>query len=137
MKFLPLLLLLFACFTGHSQETTYILTEVDTAPVIGECPEEDLKACFENALKIHITTTMNISKLDPGIDTKAYAQFEISAKGKVENIKVRSHDEKLTKETIRILKKLKVKTPALKNGTAVTMKHTVPVTFNLIMFNKG
>ncbi|MEP6259992.1 MAG: energy transducer TonB [Gillisia sp.] len=133
MKFLPLLFLLFACFNIHSQEATYSLTEVDTAPVLGDCTDEDLKTCFENDLKTHITKTMNILKLDQGIDTKAYAQFEISAKGKVENIQVRSHDEKLTKETIRILKKLKVKAPALKNGTAVTIKHTVPVTFHKII----
>ena len=133
MKFLPLFLLFFACFTLTAQETTFTLTEVDSAPVIGDCPDEDLKACFENGLKLHINTTMNIAKLNMGIGAKAYAQFEISETGKVENIQVRSHDEKLTKETIRILKKLKVKTPALKNGTAVTLKHTVPVTFNKIV----
>ena len=133
MKFLPLLFLLFACFNVHSQEITYSLNQVDTAPMLGDCPEGDLMVCFENDLKMHITRTMNILKLDPGIDTKAYAQFEISAKGKIENIQVRSHDEKLTKETIRILKKLKVKAPALKNGPAVTMKHTVPVTFHKII----
>lgn len=134
MRFLPVLLLLFAYFNVYSQETTYSLIEVDSAPVLADCPEQDLKACFENDLKMHINKTMNILKLDPGIDTRAYAQFEISVNGKVENIQVRSHNEKLNKETIRILKKLKVKAPALKNGTAVTMKHTVPVTFNLIMF---
>ena len=134
MKFLPLLFLIFACFNVHSQETTYSLSQVDTAPVLGDCPDEDLKACFENDLKTHIIKTMDILRLDEGIDNRAYAQFEISAKGKVGNIQVRSHDEKLTKETIRILKKLKVKTPAFKNGSAVTMKHTVPVTYNKIVF---
>ena len=134
MKFLPVLLLLFAFFNVHSQETTYSLIEVDSAPVLADCPEQDPKTCFENGLKAHIIKTMDILRLDEGIDNRAYAQFEISAKGKVENIQVRSHDEKLTKETIRILKKLKVKTPAFKNGSAVTMKHTVPVTYNIIVF---
>ena len=134
MRFLPVLLLLFAYFNVYSQETTYSLIEVDSAPVLADCPEQDLKACFENGLKTHIIKTMDILRLDEGIDNRAYAQFEISAKGKVENIQVRSHDEKLTKETIRILKKLKVKTPAFKNGSAVRMKHTVPVTYNKIVF---
>ena len=134
MKFTPLFLLFLVCFTGQSQEAIYTFAEIDTAPVIGDCPDEDLKACFENNLKTHIIKTMDILRLDEGIDNRAYAQFEISAKGKVENIQVRSHDKKLTKETIRILKKLKVKTPAFKNGSAVTMKHTVPVTYNKIVF---
>ncbi len=126
--------LLFCCFLNvQAQTDIYTLAEVDTAPVIEDCAEEDLKTCFERDLKIHITKTMDIAKLNMGIGAKAYAQFEISETGKVENIQVRSHDKKLTKETIRILKKLDIKTPAFKDGTKVKIRHTVPVTFHKIV----
>ncbi|QED38098.1 hypothetical protein FK178_10350 [Antarcticibacterium arcticum] len=134
IKFLLLSLCLFICSNLQAQTETYTLTEVDNAPVIGDCEEEDPKVCFENNLKTHISTTMKVVNLNSGIGTKAYAQFEISETGKVENIQVRSYDKKLTKETERILKKLKIKEAATKNGKKVKMRHTVPVSFNLIVF---
>mgnify|MGYP003110757338 CR=1 FL=1 len=132
-KFLLPLICFFIFSNLQAQTETYNLAEVDTAPAIGDCADGDPKVCFENDLKLHITKTMNIAKLNMGIGTKAYAQFEISETGKVENIQVRSHDKKLTKETERILKKLNIQSPAMKDGVPVKMRHTVPVSFNKII----
>lgn len=127
-------LLLF--YTLNLQSQTFILKEVDKAPVIGDCPDtEENKECFEEFPKIYVQETIDIRNLNLGENGKAYVQFEITEEGKIENVRVRSTDEKLEKETRRIIEKIKIKEPAKKDGNAVALLHTIPVTFNNLRSN--
>ena len=120
----------------QAQEKIYSLLEVDSAPVINSCDGSlDKKECFIKNLNMHVFKTMDISKLNIKKGGKAYVQFEITSDGKIRNIRARSKDKKLKKESERIMSELIIIEPARINGEAVAISQTIPVNFKSISYN--
>ncbi|MCJ7756966.1 MAG: energy transducer TonB [Gillisia sp.] len=120
----------------QAQEKIYSLMEVDSAPVINSCDESlDKKECFIKNLNMHVFKTMDISKLNIGKGGKAYVQFEITSDGNIRNIRARSKDKKLKKESERIMSELVIIEPARINGEAVAISQTIPVNFKSRTYN--
>ncbi|SKB47765.1 TonB family C-terminal domain-containing protein [Salegentibacter salinarum] len=66
---------------------------------------------------------------------QAYVQFVINETGEVKQVKVRTRNKYLEKEAIRLFADLKIKQPASINSKNVSLKHTIPITFNLLEFD--
>lgn len=67
-----------------------------------------------------------------GITGKVYVQFVINKKGKMENIKViRSPHESLSKESVRVIKKMPRWKPGVQDGKKVKVRYTLPINFTL------
>ena len=125
----------FAFFTANilAQSKTYSLTEVDKAPVISKCTDSlNSKDCFIEKLKHHINRNIDIMKLvkKKNLPGKAYVQFVINETGEVKQVKVRTRNKYLEKEALRLFDELNIKQPATKNSENVSLKHTIPITFN-------
>ena len=57
--------------------------------------------------------------------------FTITAKGAIDNIKMRGPDKLLEDEVERIIKKLPQMTPGQHKGEAVNVPYSIPVNFKL------
>ncbi|WP_037317484.1 TonB family protein [Salegentibacter sp. Hel_I_6] len=129
----------FLLFTIHiqAQSEIFSLAEVDNAPIISKCTNSlSSKDCFIEKLNNYIKSNIDIMKLVKRKDLpgKAYVQFEVNATGEIEQVKVRTRNKFLEKEALRLFAQLKIKEPATKNSKKVAIKHTIPITFNLLKF---
>ncbi|MDR5589375.1 energy transducer TonB [Christiangramia sp. SM2212] len=135
MKKLLLLVFLAIPFTQTFAQNLSI-QNVDTAPKLkAECLKDDSTECFEKSIMNYIRTNLDITKLVNNEGGTAYAQFVVTEEGKITDIRTRSTSKPLEKEAKRLIKKLKIKEPAVKNGENVSIIYTVPVTFQKRQFN--
>ena len=67
---------------------------------------------------------------------KIYVVFDVNTKGETENIRIRAPHPKLKKETERVLSLLPTLAPAKKDGQFVSMRYTLPISFNVENNNK-
>ena len=95
---------------------------------------EGLKKSFSDSISKFITTNFNFDTTinfgwKSGSKKKIWAQFTISEKGNITDIKVKAPHEKLEEHTIEILKKLPQFIPGKQRGKPVNVKYTLPITF--------
>lgn len=134
MKIFNFLLLYLVFFSTYGQKI-YTLQDVDAPPLLSECKDEnDLKDCFQTGLQTYIQQKIDINNLIPEGNGVAYAQFIINEEGKIESVRIRSRKKALSKETERLVKKIKFLSPAYINGAAVAMKYVLPVHFQTTHF---
>ncbi|MDX1543584.1 MAG: energy transducer TonB [Christiangramia sp.] len=108
----------------------YSILETDRPPKFkNECESDDTPKCFERSILEYINRNINIINLINTDGGTAYAQFIITEKGEVKDIRIRSNSKFLEKETERLLEKMKIKEPAIKDGKEVAVIYTVPVKF--------
>ncbi|NJW52397.1 energy transducer TonB [Salinimicrobium oceani] len=134
-SFLFSFLIFFISFTSLGQET-FIISAVDEAPFIKECydPNKDTKECFNQNLSDHVKSNLVTPKTLKG-EGKAYATFQVSEKGKIEEIKVKATDEDQKAEVIRVLSEIRILEPAKVKGKAVAMSYAMPIIFKQEMFD--
>lgn len=133
-KYILILPYLFL-FMGYGQKT-YTLNEVDNPPLLKSCKDTNSpKECFTEELQKYIHQEIDIRNLIPEGNGVAYAQFVITTDAKVDSIRIRSRKKALKKESERLIKSLKFKSPASLNGKAVNMVYVVPVNFQIKQFS--
>lgn len=130
--FLSIILIFLGILEVMPQNQVFTSLEVEELPVIKECEEEVNTNCFQKSLKAYIQENLNIMKLVKYSSAKAYAQFVVTESGEIENIRVRTTQEELKKEAIKLLNALKIKSPATRAGIPVSMIYTLPISFNSI-----
>ena len=136
-----LLFFLFSSLVCFGQaKDVYTIDEVDTFPTISaySCNGIDGKECFEQQLKNIFESLMVYpqEEFNNNIKGAVYAQFVVTKKGKIEDIKTRSTHKAFEKEIIRILKSVKNLEPATKNERAVSLLFNIPFQFNPIELNQ-
>lgn len=120
---------------GYGQKT-YTLNEVDNPPLLKSCKDTNSpKECFTEELQKYIHQEIDIRNLIPEGNGIAYAQFVITTDAKVDSIRIRSRKKALKKESERLVKGLKFKSPAYLKGKAVNMVYVIPVNFQTQRFN--
>lgn len=108
----------------------YSIQEVDQPPKIeNECKDNNSPKCFESSILKYANQNINIMKLINGGEGTAYVQFIITAEGDITNIKTRANSKPLEKEAKRLVKKIRISKPAIKDGKSVAVIYTLPVKF--------
>lgn len=112
----------------------------DKPPIFPGCVgnEDNLKECFSSKINQHILdnqTYPEVAKEDK-ISVKIFVYFEIDKSGVVSNIKVRDlsnikFKEEFIREGERIIQKLPVFEPGIKDGNVIITRLTVPITFKM------
>ncbi|WP_299628130.1 energy transducer TonB [uncultured Tenacibaculum sp.] len=111
---------------------------VDQIPLFESCksvPIYSQERCFKVKLRTHIKKNLKypVSAYERGIQGRVYAHFSIGKDGSVENLKIVSpyKGDLLGKEAKRIIKKLPKFMPGEHNGTKVSVKYGLPITFKI------
>jgi len=126
---------LLANLALNAQTKVYNSQEVDSLPIIEDC-EEPSTECFQEDLKNYIEQNIDIVNLVKYTSAKAYVQFVVSASGEIKDIKIRTKNKALEKESYKLLKKLKIQSPATLKGLAVNMLYVTPISFKKTMMNE-
>lgn len=99
--------------------------------VIGQKPEFP---GGESALYDYLSSHINYpaQAAEEGVQGRVIVQFTITKTGKIENVSVvRGRHPALDKEALRVVKSMPNWTPGRKDGRAVNVQHTLPITFRL------
>ncbi|RKS55943.1 hypothetical protein BC962_0918 [Gillisia mitskevichiae] len=126
---------LIANLALNAQTKVYNSQDVDSLPIIEDCEEPSID-CFQEDLKNYIEQNIDIVNLVKHTSAKAYAQFVISASGEIKDIKIRTTNKTLEKESYKLLRKLKIQSPATLKGLAVDMRYVTPISFKRTMINE-
>lgn len=133
-KLLVVAFILLPCTFVLSQN--YRIQEVDQPPKIeNECKDNNSPKCFESSILNYVNQNIDIMKLINGGEGTAYAQFIITAEGDISDIKTRANSKPLEKEAKRLVKKIRISEPAVKDGKKVAVIYTLPVRFQKKKFN--
>jgi len=110
---------------------------IEEVPVFPGCKGTRSKKvkCLNESLKKHVLGNFNadLSKnlgLSKG-KKKIWVTFRIDEKGNVTDIKARAPHLKLKEEAIRVVKTIPKMIPAENGGKTVSMKYTMPISFNV------
>ncbi|WP_083629580.1 energy transducer TonB [Tenacibaculum agarivorans] len=111
---------------------------VDQIPLFKSCesvPVYEQDRCFKVKLRNHIRQNLKYpaSAYDRGIQGRVYAHFSIAKDGEIKDLKIVSpyKGDLLGKEAKRIINKLPKFKPGEHNGSAVTVKYGLPITFKI------
>lgn len=128
MKKVILLSLMLVCFVGYSQndekedKTIYIL--VDRIPEYSDGGEEGLRK--------HIMRNFRVPNLKKTIKGEIITEFIVETDGSISDIKIiQDLGYGLGDEVVRVLKRAKKWTPAIKNNKYVRYKNVFPLKLNL------
>jgi TonB family protein len=122
---------IFLCFllqlSGFSQKDTTVYAFLDTMPeFVGGFT--GMNNYFKQKIKYPK------KEMQAGITGKVYLQFVVKSDGTITNIKELkgiNNGTGLTKEAIRVVKKMPQWNPGIRNGVPVNVKMTLPVIFSL------
>lgn len=110
---------------------------IEEAPIFPGCTgtRAEKLACLHKNIRKHIFKNFNANiaktlKLPKG-QQKIYVWFKIDNLGNIVDIKTRASHEKLREEAERVTRTLPKMQPGKQRGKAVTVKYTVPISFNI------
>lgn len=109
----------------------------DAAPAIGSCVTlegEEREKCTQREISRHVAENTIYPKLAQmtGIQGKVYVSFVINKGGTISNARVvRSVDDLLDAEALRVVNSLPKFEPGRKDGQAISIEYTIPITFKL------
>lgn len=112
-------------------------SSVDQVPIYPGCEsltnQEEQKKCFSKSIQQFVAQKFNI-KLAQTLDLKPgkkriFVLFYIDSNGNITKVKARAPHKKLEEEAKRVVKLLPKMTPGMENGTRVTVKYALPITF--------
>ena len=112
---------------NYSPDNRMILKDVDIAPVYNGCEElskEETKECFNNKVATFIKRefNLNLSKdLNLSEPKQVDAFFIIDESGNLTGMKVRNSEVTIQSEILRVLRKMPLMKPAIKNGESVSV----------------
>ena len=110
----------------------------DAEEVDGEiCENADQMPTFPGGQEALLNSLYRNLKYPPiaeknGIQGRVFVSFVITKEGKVTNVKIaKSVDPSLNAEALRVIRRLPDWIPGRKDGQAVNVKYTVPISFRL------
>lgn len=125
--------------TKKIDNTTYSVLGVEMAPVYPGCEglssNKERIACFSGKISRMISRKFNGdlgTELGLSGKQRIYVQFEIDKNGKVQHIKARGPHKQLEKEAIRVVGYLPKMIPAKQSKTAVKVKYSLPIVFEVL-----
>lgn len=113
---------------------------VENVPVYDGCDDsklnnEELKKCMSDAVNQLVMMNLNTRKAAKGTSkgvVRIYVSFKVSKTGEIEGIKVRAPNNKLEKETVRVIKLIpKLKKPGYQKGKPVIVPYSLPIVFKV------
>ncbi len=113
------------------------LSTADRAPFAPECEGlnvDEREQCTQRVIMRHIAENTRYPKLAQmaGIQGKVFVSFVINKEGSVVNAEaIKTVDDLLDAEAIRVVSSLPKFSPGVKDGKAVSVKYTIPVSFKL------
>ena len=113
---------------------TIAFLEIDEVPIFPNCEDADNKRdCFNEMMQQHISKNFKypIEAQELDLQGRVNLMFTIDTNGKVDNIEKRGPHYLLEDEAVRIINKLPIMQPGLKNGELVNMSYSIPISFRL------
>ena len=111
---------------------------IEDAPIYKGCEglsKENNRKCFVSSIQKFIIKKFNVDLAqDLGLSSgkyKIFAQFVISKKGEVAQIKIKAPHKRLKKEVNAIVKRMPKFTPGMQRKVPVNVKFTLPITFSV------
>lgn len=97
-------------------------------PGCENCGVENYSSCFDNKVNQHIARYLDVRSSDiPSGRKKINVLFEVDKTGKVNITSVNSPNQELKREVIKVLKKLPIMKPAMKDNQPVKTEYSFPV----------
>ncbi|MEC3906068.1 hypothetical protein VOI54_03505 [Tamlana sp. 2201CG12-4] len=127
---------------NETKKNSEIIFEIpDKYPVLKECNKnldnEDMRKCFSKELGKHInknfnTTILKKMGLKKGMH-KIPVYFTIDKTGKIIDIipDNKNENERVKLEAYRVVKSIKIMTPAYNNGKFINLKLVIPIAFKI------
>lgn len=121
---------------AQEDKNIYVPGQIETLPVFPDCeietPENNFK-CFKEKISLHIIKNFNYPKEAQlaGIEGTANVTFDINREGFVEIINTFGGETIFQEEAKRIISLLPQMKPATQKGKKVTVRFTIPITFQL------
>lgn len=121
---------------AQEDKTIYVPGQIETLPVFPDCetetPENNF-TCFKEKISAHIVKNYNYPKDAQlaGIEGTANVIFDINREGYVEIINSFGGETVFQEEAKRIISLLPKMKPATQKGKNVTVRFTIPITFQL------
>lgn len=120
-------------------ETNISFNDVDEIPRFKTCENEEFTStedCFNYEMRNHILDNLTYPEkaYEEGIEAEVWISFTINKKGVVTNIKAinsQKNAKLLTKEAIRVIKRLPNFLPGKHKGKETSVVYTFPINFNL------
>ena len=123
---------------GQGGDSPYMMSEVDRMPVFGSCADQDdqevRNRCSNTNLAQYLSDNIKYPQQakDLGIEGKVFIAFTVDSQGNIQDPQV-LHDigGGCGVHTIDLVKSMEKWQPAIKEGTPVTVRLTLPVLFDL------
>lgn len=109
----------------------------DGMPALGPCLSlqgDEREQCTQREISRHVSENTTYPKLAQmtGIQGTVYVSFEINKVGAISNARVvKPVDDLLEAEALRVINSLPKFEPGRKDGKAISVEYTIPVTFKL------
>lgn len=139
MKYIVSIIAAFFIYgSAHSQNadtTIYETTLLSSFPVFPGCEDTPTEECLLHKIVTHVNQSVKYPEpaKEMGIQGKVFVKFVFEIDGTISNVHVvRSIDEYLDAEAVRVIKKLpKFLKPAMIDEKEVRVSYILPISFSL------